>query len=667
MSTNGQMFCETALWRLAGREEYAYEFGPDQIVRYAALPPTDTMEETLAYLTGASGCSRLTLEGRSVTGVWKTLYAGWQPVGPEADGALRPLRLVHVIVPADASGSADAYVTENNCTWRVSVTPYFRQAAPGTAPAGSSGITYRITGERVDERTGEWQYQIERREQLTTTTGVITLEEDAFKTVYQQGWYGIRTGNKDHAGAAVALWETDGWPAGTTVRDVFIQKNDNCTTDIIQQKTVAKAVAGARQERTENLRERRAEVTDRNMPALEAEEVLAAGGVIERRGGELNADGTADNRRVTVTEQEVADSRTRTVRTADMELTETLHENAAAAAEMPAEAEGEEVELVRERTDGRLWTNTLVRRVARLMAGARRRVVKDKFETVEEDVDRGVASADKPAEIGEPAGGVWYEQLYEWAFGRKWDCGLTRHTEKHVAVARSAQVRTPLLTRARQEARNAPGVLGLAADEYGSADAEMTRGGLWSGGKELVTDTLGARAAAEYESHYLESREETQEVVAAEGSAGAVLSGRTLTRLTFRRTDGGGWLRTTLRRTVPEARQFTLTDMTTTGPVPPASGHDPRLPQLGDVMMSHTRTLLFLNAQMAQVKAAADAFMANKNGFVTETTAQRWFWSYETETGFGLRPDEFGTWTGTLTLRASLVNKTSETVASVGE
>lgn len=653
MSNNGQRWCETALWRLAKREEYAYEFGPDQLVRWAAMPPVDTMEQTLAWLATASACAAMTLEGRPVTGDWKTVWAGWQPVGSEADGATRPLRLVHVCVPSDAAGTGAAYVTENNCTYRVTVTPYFRQAAVADAPAGGSGTVYRVTGERRDDLTGEWQYQIEKREQLTTTAPARIKEENAFRTVWQQGFYGVRTGDLDHNGDAVPLWDPSAQPAGTVVELVFLQKNDNCTTDIIQTKTEAKAVSGAKVERERDLFAERESVTDRNQAAGAAEFETAENGLTARQTKDANPDGTWDNTRETSQERTVANARSRTSRSGEETVTETLHRSQTAGAALPAEEEGATDELVIEKTKGGWFDNRLVRAVARLISGAERRVVKDLYETVEEGVDLNVATADKPAEIGEPAAGVWYEQAFRRITSHmRWRVGLTRHTEKHVPVARYSQSRTPLLSRARTEARNSPVGDSLAADEYGSLDLEKTRGGLWSGGKELVADTLGAVAATEYQSDYLETRSERQEVVSAEGAAGSTLGGRTVTRLSFRRTDGGNWLKTTLQRTAPEARQFTLIDHTVVGALP-GSG-------MGSFyLVSHTKTVLFLNSDMSSVSAVSDAFVAGKNPFVTTApgSSYRYYWSYEIEIGFGLRPDEFGTWTGTMTLRASAINK----------
>ena len=413
---------------------------------------------------------------------------------------------------------------------------------------------------------------------------------------------------------------------------------------------------------------RRETVTDRSQAAGAAEFTEAADGLVTRRVKEENPDGTWDNVLQKDQETETLSARVRTTRDGEETATETLHRSQTAAANLPAEEEGTIDELSVEKTKGKWYDNRLVRRVARVILGAERRIVKDVFETVEEGLDKNLPTADKPGEISEPSDGVWYEQLFRRALSMRWNVGLTKHTEKHVPVARYAQVRTPLLSRVRTEARNSPVGDSLGTTEYGSMDLEKTRGGRWSGGKDLVTDTLGAVAATEYESNYLESRQERQEIVATEGAAGAALVGRTLTQLAFRRTDGGNWLKTTVVSTVPEARQWTLLNQSVMG-------------QLFErpVLMSKQKMVLFLNADLAAVSSAIQDFLTSLVPFsihpgddpiyapyppVINAGWTIYYFSYATSISNGLRPDKFGTWSGQLSMSSDLVNKQQYTVAS---
>lgn len=660
MSTNGQMWCEAKRWAVASREEYAYAFGPDQIVRYAELPPAEFAEEAIAYLTGASGCSKLSLEGQPVAGSWKTLFAGWQPVGPESAGPARPQRLVHVIVPLDASGSGAAYLSENNCTWRVTVTPYFRMAAVGAVPEGESGIEYRIVGERRDERTGEWQYQIEKREQLVTVIAAHVIEDDAFKTVWQQAFYGVRAGDLDESGKAVALWAADGWAAGTVVRTVFEQKNANCTRDVVQHKTVAKAVGGAESERELSLRLAREEWKDLNQAVGDDAAAEPAEGVRERRRKVRNADGTWDNAVERRTERELLDARTVVAVTGDETSSDVTHENTAVPAELPAEAEGESLELVKERTDGGRWVSRLVRRVARLIAGNVRNRRQDLFERVDETGDLNVASSELPGEIAAARAGVWYEQMLDRLAHLKWRVRTVRHTELPVFMAEEEQVKTPLLTRTRVQNNNYSQKWTLGTSEYGRLRHVMTRGGLLNTERELVTDKAGEYADYGFEDTYLERRWSWTVVTRDKPSdLGVKLEGRTLTRTEWRRAEGGAWLKTTVVRTAPGMKMFVQMDKATKSTVGLTVGRT----------LSRQRTVKWLFAKMEDIRADAEAFMGSLSGFVvvhdSGLSVTTTYFNYTDDVSFSLSVDDFGLWSGVVMMRSELANGAAADSVSV--
>ena len=291
---NGQAWCEQNTWRMQEREKWRYAYAGNKIVRYLDNPPLQDLEAVLDYLTGAYGCSKLSLDGKPVTGSWITLRAWYELANTDGSGVQRP-RVYHEIIPAADTGSDTAYVQENNCTYVVTVTPYFRQASVTAPTAGSSGITYRVVGETRDRETGLWTYQIEKREQLTTTTGVVTLEDDAFKTVYGQTFMGVRTGNLDHTGAAVALWPVDDSTQGTLVVEAMPSKNENCTVDITQRKVVAKAAENVSVERYVTAFETGVTITNRNQAAAVNAAVGVADGIITRRSSRQNDDDTFDN------------------------------------------------------------------------------------------------------------------------------------------------------------------------------------------------------------------------------------------------------------------------------------------------------------------------------------------------------------------------------------
>ncbi len=291
-------WCLNQKWKAARWETLKYTFGEGALVRYVDEPALADMEGLVEFLLDAESCANLKVNEKRVHGTYVPAAAWWETV--TVRGAER-VRLYHECVPADAAGSGTAYVTENGCTYTVTMTPYFRQAAVAAPTAGTSGVSYRIVGERADPRTGLWMFTLEKREQKTTTTGVVTVRDDAFATVTEQTFYGVRTGNTDHTGAAVSgLWTAGVSPAGTLVENVQVRKNENCTTDVTQRKTAAKA-REATVERVQTKFEKGVTITLRNQSAAVNAFVAVAGGVITRQSSKDNGDGTFDNTQTVTT------------------------------------------------------------------------------------------------------------------------------------------------------------------------------------------------------------------------------------------------------------------------------------------------------------------------------------------------------------------------------
>ena len=57
-----------------------------------------------------------------------------------------------------------------------------------------------------------WSGVIEKREQIQTTTGPVVMIDDAFKTVTEQSFYGIRTGV-----SPTGIWTVGNATSGTLV------------------------------------------------------------------------------------------------------------------------------------------------------------------------------------------------------------------------------------------------------------------------------------------------------------------------------------------------------------------------------------------------------------------------------------------------------------------
>lgn len=350
----GEKYCKEVMWKRAEEVGFGFTSGGDFITRYAEMPADEFIAACITYLTGSTGTAALTMDGRPITGTWKTVQAGVAPVGSEGAGGKRPMRLVHTI--SKVNGAAGTAWVETNCTFVVTVTPYFRMAAVASPTTGTSGITYSVEGARRDDRTGLYDYLVVKREQLTTTTGIVTVDDDTFKTVYEQTFYGVRTGNLNHLVAAVALWTVGVNPAGTEYETVNVRKNDNCTTDVSQRKTVAKEIADLSTRTTKDTYEHLEEVDSVDADPLGAAAAPSAG-VTEDNTDTKREDGYYSRKKRKITEQDVSDAGTVTEEDIFEHTAETEAVAAAALSAAPAASGGVITQNRSDKTKGGKFRN----------------------------------------------------------------------------------------------------------------------------------------------------------------------------------------------------------------------------------------------------------------------------------------------------------------------
>lgn len=442
--------------------------------------PRDLLESAVAAICAdekdVANTALGVIEGADYAGTWILREAGIDRSEPGGNPPQDNELVLWKRYVRKTTLNAAAHVMENNCSFIVTYTFHFALAALPAVTAGTSGITYRIMSANFDKDDGLWDCIAEKKEQITTTTGVITVEDDQFKTVYQQAWYGIRTGNTASAGVTLTLWdptqhtavspaEADA-PQGTVVRDIFVQKNENCTTDIVQQKTVAKAVTDAAKGVKQDVYEKEETATDRNQAAAVAAAVTVENGAVTEQDAELNADGTFDNkeRKVTeFTENKGVDVPAQQTLARDLAGTETTLEHAGqtAAAALPAtDTEGTLVEVVNRKTKaGRIW-QTIRTKVSALWMNRVLRYRMDALETVTEEVHDGVPSADAAEDYPAPTavieGVVTELEIETRADGRK---KVTKKTTSPTAVSETvldkSKTQTAFLTKEHTH-ENAP-------------------------------------------------------------------------------------------------------------------------------------------------------------------------------------------------------------------
>ena len=429
----GETYCKKVMWKRAEEVGFGFASGGDFITRYAEQPADTLITACIAFLIGAGSTTGLTMDGRAITGNWKTVQAGVAPIGPEGAGGKRPMRLVHTI--AKDNGAAGTAWVETNCTYIVTVTPYFKMAAVASPTTGTSGITYSIEGARRDDRTGFWDYLVVKREQVTTTTGIVKTEDDYYKTVYEQTFYGVRTGNLNHLNAAVELWVVGVNPDGTEFETTNVRKNDNCTCDISQRKTVAKAVTGAVESNTQTIYDKTESKTDRNQTAAVKALVTVAGGVVTERRAEKNEDGTFNNTEtkktaIAVTGQVEANTQT----IYDKTESKTDRNQTDAVKALVTVSGGVITERTAKKNDDGTFDNTETKKTAIAVTGQVEANTQTIYDKTESKTDRNQTTAVK--DLVTVAGGVITERT-----AKKNDDGTFDNTEtKKTAIAVTGQV-----------------------------------------------------------------------------------------------------------------------------------------------------------------------------------------------------------------------------------
>jgi hypothetical protein len=599
----------------------------------------------------------LQVEGAVYEGTWYLKRVDWRR---KDDGKSPPtdneLHLFKSYVRV-TDKNPEAHVMQNNCWWVVTHEWRFNMAVLETVPAGSSGITYEIRGANLDKETRRWDYVVEKREQLTTTTGIRVFEDDAFKTVYQRGWYGVRTGDKTHTGAAVELWDPAAQPAGTLVTTPFLQKNDNCTVDIIQRLTVAKAVANAKLSAEKTLFEETAEKTDVNQAAAVATAVAAAAGKVTRRGADKNPDGTYDNHERTVQEQAVEGAVRNVTRDAFGETVEVEDRGQPLPGnEDEVAPDGETLEVKNERTAGGWW-RVIKRRVRSIfVADATVRYSRDMFEDVTEIGRKAAVSP-----LGVPpvaGGGVWREWLDKLRPDRKWDQNAVEHRER--AVARAVREQTADAFEASETlesvAASALADVGSGAPAAGTIErrrSEVTKGGFWRRRSTVTRERDLSRGYTAAQDYFGSAQAETGVADAVTLEVGEGQSGRASASI----TPGGKLKYSKEVETAGAAMRWELVNKASSYIKGDMAG------RTADAVL----VIMYANSELATAQADAAAFVDKYQPFhvITGTMTDIYhYFHYQHQIGFALHVNKNGKWDGTLTLRATLTSGLQATVVS---
>jgi hypothetical protein len=301
--------------------------------------------------------------------------------------------VVYGILLSTTAPDGMAVIMADNCGSKVTHTIFNGVLEPTVVPSGTSGIEYRIGGFSFDRESGLYSFTIEKIEEKTLTAGVVTEADDLDSTRSEQAFTGVRTGNLDHAGAAVPVWTAGVSPAGTTVEQ-SISKKGNCTTDVRQKKRVAKSWASALVTQALDLFYEVVSTLNRNQSSAAADPAEPSGGVTQDVRNQKNADSTYDTTVTEKTERPVLSSERRTTETTFDETVEVQDRHQTDAADDAGEPTGGAIKTVTtSKTPGALYNNNTVTRTVKAVAAYLVTKSVDLFRAETVTHDRGQVSA----------------------------------------------------------------------------------------------------------------------------------------------------------------------------------------------------------------------------------------------------------------------------------
>ena len=126
-------------------------------------------------------------------------------------------------------------ITEDGCRWKATTTWYFGVKDIPALPQGSSGIVYRMGQLTLDKDDGTYTTYIEKRERLYQKIPEYQSRRSDAGRQDTQRHFGVRDGDKDENGNAIALIDLNSVPVGE-IWDLDRNKNEDCTQDIVEQK-----------------------------------------------------------------------------------------------------------------------------------------------------------------------------------------------------------------------------------------------------------------------------------------------------------------------------------------------------------------------------------------------------------------------------------------------
>lgn len=256
-------WCKSHYWQLQEKRGWRYQFRESTMVRYyeeANLDPT-LLEPLVEFLKGDGWQACCTVHNKPIDATgWKTRDVWYETRDGDvkADNKLKRTRIYHAFYKENGEAGGDGpWTVENGCKWKVSHTFHWRVANLPTVPQGESGVQYRMQGVARDDETGLWSCVIEKRETVRQDIAEYGTAQTVFEHRTEEQHLGVKQGEVAGTGKAASAG------GGKMVRRQ-LRKNEDCTTDVINETVEERPVAGAVEETVKTARGTRTTVVNRN-------------------------------------------------------------------------------------------------------------------------------------------------------------------------------------------------------------------------------------------------------------------------------------------------------------------------------------------------------------------------------------------------------------------
>lgn len=257
-------WCRSHYWQLQEKRGWRYAFHESVMVRYYEEANLDTslLEPLVEFLKGEGWRESFTVHNKPMDATdWKTTAVWYETRDGDVKEAnkLKRTRIYHAIYKEGAQGGDGPYLMEDGCKWKVTHEFHWKVGALPTLPQGTSGVQYRMQGVARDEETGLWNCVVERRETVQQDVPEYETAKTVFEDRSEEQHLGVKQGSVAGTGKPASV-------AGGVMVRRQLRKNEDCTTDVVNETVEEKPVEGAVEETTRLMRGTRTVTVNRNQP-----------------------------------------------------------------------------------------------------------------------------------------------------------------------------------------------------------------------------------------------------------------------------------------------------------------------------------------------------------------------------------------------------------------